>query len=74
VVEVVKMLERIHGTPLNPGSGAWRPGDQRIFIADTTKITRDLGWKPQMRAADGVEALARWVNESVSEIAEVASA
>jgi len=74
VVEVVKLLEKIGGKPLNPGTGPWRPGDQRIFIADTTKITRDLGWKPHMRAADGVRALACWVNDSVSEIAEVASA
>ena len=74
VVEVVKMLERINGRPLNPGSGPWRPGDQRIFIADTTKITRDLGWKPRMRATDGVEELAGWVRDSVGEIAQVAGA
>jgi CDP-paratose 2-epimerase len=74
VVEVVRMLEQINGKPLNPGSGPWRPGDQRIFIADTTKITRDLGWKPRMRATDGVEALAGWVRDSLGEIAQVASA
>jgi CDP-paratose 2-epimerase len=74
VVEVVKMLERINGRSLNPGSGPWRPGDQRIFIADTTKITRDLGWKPRMRATDGVEELAGWVRDSVGEIAQVAGA
>jgi CDP-paratose 2-epimerase len=63
-----------HGRPLNPGSGPWRPGDQRIFIADTTKITRDLGWTPHMSAANGVRQLAAWVKDSVREIAEVASA
>jgi CDP-paratose 2-epimerase len=74
VVEVVKMLEKMHGKPLRPGSGPWRPGDQRIFIANTAKITRDLGWKPRTSAVEGVERLAAWVKESVSEIAEVASA
>jgi CDP-paratose 2-epimerase len=74
VVEVVKILEQLHGRPLNPGSGPWRPGDQRIFIADTTRITRDIGWAPRMRAVDGVHQLAGWVKESLSEIAEVATA
>jgi CDP-paratose 2-epimerase len=74
VVEVVKMLETVNGQPLNPGSGRWRPGDQRIFVADTTKVARDLGWKPQTRAADGVRRLAAWVKDSVHEIAEVAGA
>ena len=74
VVEVVRMLEDAHGRPLNPGSGPWRPGDQRIFIADTTRITRDLGWTPHMSASNGVRQLAAWVKDSAREIAEVASA
>jgi CDP-paratose 2-epimerase len=74
VVEVVRILEKAHGKPLHPGSGPWRPGDQRIFIADTSKITRAIGWKPRMSAADGVAELAAWVKNSVREIAEVASA
>ena len=73
VVEVVKILEKVHGRSLKPGSGPWRPGDQRIFIADTSKITTDTGWKPRMSARDGVHQLAAWVKESVGEIAEVAN-
>jgi CDP-paratose 2-epimerase len=74
VVEVVRMLEQLHGKPLNPGHGPWRPGDQRVFIADTTRITRDTGWAPRVSAIDGVQRLAGWVNESMAEIAEVACA
>lgn len=74
VLEVVRMLETVHGRPLAPRSGPWRPGDQRVFIADTTRITRHLGWKPRMPAADGVRRLAGWVKGSLSEIAGVATA
>jgi len=42
----------------------WRPGDQRVFIADTRKTKRELGWEPKINVKTGVSRLFAWVNEN----------
>jgi CDP-paratose 2-epimerase len=39
----------------------WRPADQRVYISDTTRVRRSLGWKPEVAPADGVRRLLTWV-------------
>ena len=39
----------------------WRPGDQRVFVANIAKAARDLDWQPQAGVEEGVEALLAWV-------------
>ena len=42
----------------------WRPGDQRVFVAEVSKAERELGWKPTVAPREGVRRLAAWVDES----------
>jgi CDP-paratose 2-epimerase len=67
VREVLRIIENMFEEPLRLAEGSWRSGDQRIFIADTAKIARDLGWAPRMNAAEGVARLVEWVRQSVRE-------
>jgi len=39
----------------------WRPGDQRVFIADISKANQDFGWKPEIGVEDGIRMLTEWV-------------
>ena len=39
----------------------WRPGDQRIYISDISKIKRELGWQPQVNFNDGIQRIFNWV-------------
>lgn len=55
------LLERLVGRPLRVTYGPWRPGDQRVFIADTRKAARLLGWQPTIAPADGIADLYHWV-------------
>lgn len=71
VREVLRLIQQASGRQLSPPLAPWRSGDQRIFIADTTKITRDLGWQPRMDAIEGVGRLVEWVRQSSDEIAKV---
>ncbi len=41
-----------------------RPGDQPIFVADTAKAERELGWTPRVKVRDGIIRLAEWVGEN----------
>jgi CDP-paratose 2-epimerase len=43
-----------------------RAGDQPVFIADTRKCQRDLGWAPAVPVADGLKRLANWVSANTS--------
>lgn len=41
-----------------------RPGDQKVFISDNTKIKDFLSWKPKIRVEDGIPLLLSWVKEN----------
>ena len=62
--ELVALLERELGRPLNPGFADWRPGDQRVFVANIHKAEQHLGWKPAVSADEGVKKLLAWVRDN----------
>lgn len=61
IIEVVHLLEQYLGRPLHPAFDDWRPGDQRIFVADISKAASDLSWQPKIGPQEGVEGLLQWV-------------
>jgi CDP-paratose 2-epimerase len=42
----------------------WRPGDQKVFVADIRKAAEELFWKPHLRVEEGVGRLFAWVSEN----------
>lgn len=40
-----------------------RQSDQKVFVADISKIRDRLGWEPKVTALEGVEAMIKWVRE-----------
>jgi len=57
-------LEKLLGRTLPVARGDWRPGDQKVFVADVRKAQRLLGWKPKYDVDKGVRQLFDWVNEN----------
>jgi CDP-paratose 2-epimerase len=55
------LLEKLLGKPVPVGRGDWRPGDQKVFVADIRKAERELGWKPKVGVEQGVGRLFEWV-------------
>jgi CDP-paratose 2-epimerase len=49
-----------HEVP-DPEFGPVRPGDQPIFVADTTKAADELGWEPGIGVWEGIAKLTDWV-------------
>lgn len=58
------MLAKLKGAPLAVQYGPWRPGDQRVFIADVRKAERLLGWEPKISPAEGIADLYQWVKQN----------
>ncbi len=48
-----------HDVPIS--HHAWRPGDQRVFIADIRKAKELLNWEPTISPQAGITDLYRWV-------------
>jgi CDP-paratose 2-epimerase len=58
------MLEKMLGKPIPVLRGDWRPGDQKVFVADIRKAESELGWKPKINVEEGVKRLFNWVLEN----------
>jgi CDP-paratose 2-epimerase len=56
------MLEKLLGKSIPVARGDWRPGDQKVFVADIRKAEKDLGWKPKINVENGVKMLFDWVS------------
>ncbi|MCS7060876.1 MAG: GDP-mannose 4,6-dehydratase [Anaerolineae bacterium] len=55
------LLESLAGRPIPVRYGAWRPGDQPVFVSDNSKAKALLGWEPRTSVHQGIERLWRWV-------------
>ncbi|MFM7283303.1 MAG: dTDP-glucose 4,6-dehydratase [Planctomycetia bacterium] len=50
-----------------------RPGHDRRYAIDASKIARDLGWKPRFRFADALPLTIRWYQEHATWLQRVSS-
>lgn len=55
------LLEQLAGRPVSVTYGPWRPGDQRVFVADIRRAENMLGWRPRVSPAEGIRRLYEWV-------------
>lgn len=39
----------------------WRPGDQKIFVADIRKAKQEFGWEPRVPVTEGITRLYDWI-------------
>jgi nucleoside-diphosphate-sugar epimerase len=60
VWDVLRKLEVLTGRKANVQQARPRPGDQRSTCADTTRLTRHLGWMPHVRLDDGLARQVDW--------------
>ena len=57
-------LEKLLGRHIPTAQGDWRPGDQKVFVADIRKAEQMLGWRPKYNVDKGVKQLFDWVAEN----------
>lgn len=61
LVELFGRLESLLGTRLAVRHGPWRASDQKVFVADTRKARRLLGWRPEIGVDQGLARMVEWV-------------
>jgi CDP-paratose 2-epimerase len=64
VRRVIGRLREITGCDAPETYAEWRPGDQKVYVSDTTKAERVLGWRAETGWEDGLEKLAGWLHEA----------
>jgi CDP-paratose 2-epimerase len=62
LLELLDLIEELHGSRPAVEYGAERPGDQRYYVSDSRKLARAIGWRPRVGVADGVAALYDWLS------------
>ena len=64
--ETIALLEQVSGRKLEAAHQPAVPGDQQRTRADTTRISRELGWTPSVSLADGIRAQWEWASTRVA--------
>jgi len=60
VIEMLKEIERRTGGPLRLRYCDVRPGDQPLYITDTSKLERETGWRARHSLSDTLESIFRF--------------
>jgi CDP-paratose 2-epimerase len=72
LLDLLDRIEALHGDRPDVVTHAWRTGDQRYYVSDIRRFTQATGWAPQVRMADGIGRLYRWLAQSRAESVPVA--
>src|SRR5262249_23984259 len=66
--ELVELARRALGVSASPrwGSHPAHPWDATVWVADASKIKRELGWEPRHDVERGLRELAEWLSDSAA--------
>jgi CDP-paratose 2-epimerase len=64
LLELIEFLENILGKKMRCSFAEQRPGDQLVFISDTSKAKHELNWTPTTDVRIGLTKLIHWVSEN----------
>jgi CDP-paratose 2-epimerase len=67
LLELLDLIGELQGEAPEVDFGDWRPGDQRYYVSDTSRIRAATGWHPRVSPAEGVERLYAWLSRTRSE-------
>ncbi|MCC6212787.1 MAG: GDP-mannose 4,6-dehydratase [Burkholderiales bacterium] len=64
LLELIGFLRDRCGVALRYRHGDWRPGDQKVFVADIARAGRLLHWRPSIGKEEGVTRLYEWIRDN----------
>lgn len=63
LLELIRMIEQLHGETVDVDFGDWRTGDQRYYVSDISRFAEQAGWSPKVSVYQGIENLYQWLTE-----------
>ena len=66
LLEFLDALEILTGKRPEVRFADWRPSDQKVYISDTSRLEKVLGWKAKTSVKDGINKLVEWVKANRS--------
>lgn len=63
LLELFDMLNKILDVKMEFNSLPPRISDQKVFVADITKIKNKIGWEPKVSAFEGITAMVDWAKK-----------
>jgi len=64
LLELLNMIENLHGKRPELRFDAWRAGDQRYYVSDLRKFKTFTGWTQKVSFGEGVRVLYEWLLET----------
>ncbi len=71
LLEFLDLLEEFFGRTIDYTFADWRPGDQKIYVSDIARASRELAWEPKVSNREGIRRLYDWVSENKNTIEKV---
>lgn len=63
--ELIELLEGYLHVAIQYDCRAWRQSDQKVFIADISKIRSAIGWSPSVSAKEGIRSMIDWLSREI---------
>lgn len=61
LLELIEALSAKLNKQINYSFDKWRPGDQKIYISDISRITQESLWKPETNFSLGLDQMLSWI-------------
>jgi CDP-paratose 2-epimerase len=61
LLELLAMIRELERRAPRVDWSAWRTGDQKYYVSDSTRFSQLTGWTPAVRAEDGIRRLREWL-------------
>jgi CDP-paratose 2-epimerase len=65
LLELMSIIEEMHGQEPEVTFAPWRPADQRFYVSNITSFAHATRWQPITTVRDGVERLYSWLSQEV---------
>jgi len=65
LLELFKMLEEMLDIKMNYRRLSWRESDQKLFVADVSKVQKLIGWQPKVNKHEGIKKMLEWIEKLI---------
>ncbi len=65
LLEFIDTIEKQTSIKMKYSFSDWRPSDQKVYISDISKVSKNLSWHPKIDPKKGVRLLVQWVKDNI---------